>query len=299
MARARNLKPGFFSNEDLAECSFPARLCFAGLWTLADREGRLENRPKRIKGELFRFDSIEVEPLLDELEAHGFVERYRIDGASFIQILMFKKHQTPHYSEKPSVIKPPPLRESKAHQGTESSGHEDPDAAENSKRTPGVDPPSRGGRNPLNPDSLNPDSLNHESKHAQCSVSKQGTRAGSVCRALRASGISEVNPGHPTLIALLEAGATDEEFLGAASKAAGKRDPFSYLLSVVEGQRRDAKQLGDGVHRGPMPKREGTDRKSRQLTGAAVLTGAHRSPPETVPETIDVESRIVPTRKLG
>jgi len=35
--RARNIKPGFFSNEDLAECSPWSRLCFAGLWLLADR----------------------------------------------------------------------------------------------------------------------------------------------------------------------------------------------------------------------------------------------------------------------
>ena len=67
MARARNIKPGFFKNEELAECSLAARLCFPGLWLLADREGRLEDRPKRIKGELFPFDTFEVGPLLDEL----------------------------------------------------------------------------------------------------------------------------------------------------------------------------------------------------------------------------------------
>lgn len=165
MARARNIKPGFFSNEDLAECSFAARLCFAGLWTLADREGRLEDRPKRIKGELFRFDSIEVEPLLAELEARGFVVRYRIGGDSFIQITQFKKHQTPHYSEKPSVIKPPPLRPHDAKKFQESPPHQDAKTAEVSGSAPGisgsapgVDPPSRGGRNPLIPDSLIPDS---------------------------------------------------------------------------------------------------------------------------------------------
>lgn len=139
MARARNIKPGFFSNEALAECDVWARLCFAGLWLLADREGRLEDRPKRIKGELFRFDSVEVAPLLEELEAHGFLRRYANEDGAFIQILTFAKHQTPHYSEKSSVIKPPPLREFS-----------------------GVDPPLRPPRNPLNPDSLNPDSLNPE-----------------------------------------------------------------------------------------------------------------------------------------
>lgn len=107
MARARNIKPGFFKNEDLAECSPWARLCFAGLWTLADREGRLEDRPKRIKGELFAFDSVEVEPLLRDLEARGFILRYVVDGRALMQIVAFLKHQTPHHREPESDLPPP------------------------------------------------------------------------------------------------------------------------------------------------------------------------------------------------
>jgi hypothetical protein len=107
MARSRNIKPGFFTNEDLAECSPWARLCFAGLWTLADREGRLEDRPKRIKGQLFSFDSIEVEPLLAELASHGFIQRYLVEDVCYIQILEFPKHQNPHHKEAKSVIPSP------------------------------------------------------------------------------------------------------------------------------------------------------------------------------------------------
>ncbi len=108
MARARNLKPGFFKNEDLAECTPWARLCFAGLWTLADREGRLEDRSKRIKGELFAFDSIEVDPLLAELEQHRFIQRYKAeDGRGLIQVLQFTKHQNPHHREPESDLPPP------------------------------------------------------------------------------------------------------------------------------------------------------------------------------------------------
>ena len=107
MARSRNIKPGFFKNEDLAECSPWARLCFAGLWTLADREGRLENRAKRIKGELFPFDSVEVEPLLDELERYGFITRYAVAGRNLVQVVEFQKHQNPHYRELPSDLPAP------------------------------------------------------------------------------------------------------------------------------------------------------------------------------------------------
>lgn len=122
MARARNIKPGFFKNEDLAECSPWARLCFAGLWILADRDGRLEDRPKRIKGELFPFDEVAVEPLLEELERYRFIHRYDAGDMRAIQILEFKKHQTPHYSEKASVIKPPAFLESNSDQDEEIPG---------------------------------------------------------------------------------------------------------------------------------------------------------------------------------
>ena len=60
MARARIIKPSFFKNEELSECSYEARLLFIGLWTLADREGYVEYRPKRIKAELFPYDTVDV-----------------------------------------------------------------------------------------------------------------------------------------------------------------------------------------------------------------------------------------------
>ncbi len=106
--RARNIKPGFCKNEDLAECDVWARLCFALLPMMADRDGRLEDRPKKIKGELFPFDSIEVEPLLVQLETWGMVARYTVDGVALIQILAFAKHQNPHHREQPSTLPPPP-----------------------------------------------------------------------------------------------------------------------------------------------------------------------------------------------
>lgn len=160
MARARNIKPGFYKNEDLAECSVWARLIFPGLWMLADREGRLEDRPKRIKGELLPFDSQEIDPLLQELQHFGFLVRYENSEGRFIQILKFAEHQQPHYSEKPSVIKPPPLPEfSRKLNGIKLNGF-----SEHSGSPPGTEGSLRGGRNPLNPESLllNPDSLNPE-----------------------------------------------------------------------------------------------------------------------------------------
>lgn len=108
MARIRHIKPGFFTNEQLADCSAEARLCFAGLWVIADREGRLEDRPRKIKAELFPYDNWDADKLLRELESARLIIRYEAEGARFIQIISFVKHQKPHQREAPSLIPPPP-----------------------------------------------------------------------------------------------------------------------------------------------------------------------------------------------
>lgn len=107
MSRARNIKPGFFKNEDLAELSPLTRLLFAGLWTLADREGRLEDRPKRIRAEILPYDDGGVDEMLDELHQSGFILRYQVGNERFIQVLNFTKHQNPHCREQESMIPAP------------------------------------------------------------------------------------------------------------------------------------------------------------------------------------------------
>lgn len=107
MARSRNLKPGFFKNETLAECSPLARLLFAGLWCLADRSGRLEDRPKRIRAELLPYDDGSVDDMLNELHQAGFILRYQVGEQRLIQVLNFGKHQTPHHKEPASTIPAP------------------------------------------------------------------------------------------------------------------------------------------------------------------------------------------------
>lgn len=104
MARARNIKPGFFRNADLVELSFEARLLFIGLWTIADRAGRLEDRPKQIKMELFPADNLDVDALLEQLAAIGMVARYSHEGKRYLQVVNFAKHQNPHKDERASTI---------------------------------------------------------------------------------------------------------------------------------------------------------------------------------------------------
>jgi hypothetical protein len=108
MKRSRVIKPGFFENEMLAEVEPLGRLLFAGLWTIADREGRLEDRPKKLKGLLLCFDDCDVDALLNQLQRYGFVTRYAVNGGRYLEICNFLKHQHPHPKEAPSAIPPAP-----------------------------------------------------------------------------------------------------------------------------------------------------------------------------------------------
>lgn len=109
MARSRNIKPGFFSNEHLAELDFATRLLFIGLWTEADREGRLEDRPRRLKMALFPADNVDISSMLDDLDHLGFIKRYTVGDMQAIQIINWAKHQNPHMKEAKSVIPEMPV----------------------------------------------------------------------------------------------------------------------------------------------------------------------------------------------
>lgn len=108
--RARNIKPGFFKNEDLADGGPYTQLLFEGLWCLADKSGRLEDRPRRIKAEIFPYYEIKpgIDSLLKFLAEKDFILRYQVGRLKLIQISQFLKHQCPHTTEKPSIF-PEPL----------------------------------------------------------------------------------------------------------------------------------------------------------------------------------------------
>jgi hypothetical protein len=144
MARARNIKPGFFKNEDLGTADPFVSLLFAGLWTLADKSGILEDRPLRIKAELFPYrDGFDINGYLTVIEQFGLIHRYEVDGVKYIQVAKFKEHQNPHHTEKDSIY---------------------PSYSDSCKLT--VKEPLNNGITPadsLIPDSLIPDSLNTDS----------------------------------------------------------------------------------------------------------------------------------------
>jgi hypothetical protein len=107
MARSRNIKPGLFKNEVLGVADPIYTLAFEGLWLQSDREGRLEDRPMRIKAETFPYRDVDMDACLDWLKSEGFILRYVVAGKRYIQVINFRKHQNPHKNETESEIPPP------------------------------------------------------------------------------------------------------------------------------------------------------------------------------------------------
>jgi hypothetical protein len=140
MARTRNIRPGFFTNDALGELQPVVRLLFAGLWTVADREGRLLDRPKRLKAELLAYDHLNVDKALDELADRGFIERYECKGQRCIQVHNWRKHQHPHPREDASVLPAPHGYE--AGPGLTTGSSPEPDLNDSPEPDPGA-PPAR------------------------------------------------------------------------------------------------------------------------------------------------------------
>jgi hypothetical protein len=105
--RARLIKPSFFDDALLCNLPMGARLLFAGLWCLSDREGRVLDIPRRISADVFPHDASQdrnVSRWLDAL-CPNFIKRYTAtDGTKVIEIINFQKHQKVHPDEKKSEI---------------------------------------------------------------------------------------------------------------------------------------------------------------------------------------------------
>ena len=106
--RSRNLKPSIFRNELLAVADPIYTIIFEGLWCVADREGRLEDRPAKLHLEINPGRAFETtERSLAWLYEHGFIVRYGVGQGRFIQVVNFLKHQNPHHKEPQSTIPMP------------------------------------------------------------------------------------------------------------------------------------------------------------------------------------------------
>ncbi|MBL4837387.1 MAG: hypothetical protein JKY34_07395 [Kordiimonadaceae bacterium] len=89
MARIRTIKPEFWTDEKVVECSVMARLLFVGLWNFSDDAGRMTYSPKSIKMKIFPGDDISgegVHALITELSLNDLVFLYTVDNKDFLQV---------------------------------------------------------------------------------------------------------------------------------------------------------------------------------------------------------------------
>lgn len=97
--------------------------------------------------------------------------------------------------------------------------------------------------------------------------------SGDVCKAMKRAGVGDVNPGNQTLKTLIDAGATLDEFTGAAAKAASTQKGFAYALGIVKRDREQAALMVDKLHHGDLPAAETTYQRSmrERMTEAAPM----------------------------
>ncbi len=104
MARIRTIKPEFFTSEDIVSLSPLARLLYVALWCEADREGRMQWKPRTFKMRYLPADEIDINTLCDEIVEAGLVKLYG-DGLAFIP--KFGQHQHLNPRETPSSLPDP------------------------------------------------------------------------------------------------------------------------------------------------------------------------------------------------
>lgn len=108
--RIRCIKPEILTNTDLAEMGPYAYILFTALWMLADREGRFEFNPKRIRVMTMavwgNFSDEDFMEIIWKLVAKEMLVIYNVNGGRYGQIVNWAKHQRPHVRENPSRIPP-------------------------------------------------------------------------------------------------------------------------------------------------------------------------------------------------
>ncbi len=105
MARSRLIHPGANKNEPLSDLGVDTQFTWATLPCYADREGRLHDRPRTIRSDIFPHKpDVDMETILTGLCDSGFIFRYEVDGEKYIQIDNWDKYQSIHHRETKSEI---------------------------------------------------------------------------------------------------------------------------------------------------------------------------------------------------
>lgn len=250
MARIRTIKPEFFTSEDIVSLTPLARVFYVALWCEADREGRLEWKPRTLKMRYLPADNCDIEALGQELIDLGLVVLYVANGKQYAHIPGFKKHQVINNRESESVIPEPASSRVDDASMTRESGKEGK-GREGKEHASSHDGDSR---------SLAPADAGQDPK-------PNGTPIGALCKRIRQeSGFTGVAPHDPKLIGLLDAGYTDEEIIGTCRDAMQSTPPkgWGWVVATVQGRRSDAAKIRAAQGEAPGP----SDDRMAKFAGA-------------------------------
>lgn len=127
MARIRSIKPEFPQSESMGRVSRDARLLFVMLWPICDDHGRTRAASRMLASLLFPYDDDAaglIDGWLDELEREGCIERYVVDGSTYLQIPKWLIHQKIDKPSKPQYPEPSPTPREDSRQSREGSALE-------------------------------------------------------------------------------------------------------------------------------------------------------------------------------
>src|SRR5512139_970870 len=96
MSRIRTIKPELPQSETIGKLSRDSRLLFILLFTIADDAGRFRAASRMLASLLYPYDDDApklVGAWLDELERHGIIRRWIVEGATYGEIINWLKHQ--------------------------------------------------------------------------------------------------------------------------------------------------------------------------------------------------------------
>lgn len=108
MARIRTIKPEFWINEQVLNCSIPARLLFIGMWNFCDDDGVYPVSYFKLKHLIYAAENFTIEDIkimIDELKANDLLEEFNWENKAYWQVTGWHKNQVINNPSKVRHIK--------------------------------------------------------------------------------------------------------------------------------------------------------------------------------------------------
>jgi len=109
VARARTIKPSFWTSEQIMLLPVMARLLFIGLWNFSDDNGVHPVSLIQLKAEIFPSDIFSLDDIktwMNSLIHNKLVKEYSVADSKFWIVTGWEKHQK---VDKPTAIYPLPI----------------------------------------------------------------------------------------------------------------------------------------------------------------------------------------------